>query len=157
MAPGTELVGKAPPWRAVVRRPQRLFTLAGVLWWLAVVEIGVRVAPLDRLAARVGAPLAAGAGVSDTVSLAVTRQEAQRLRVLQRVMPRWPFCEGPCLRQALVAGRILRRHHPRLRLGVAVEGSGVVAHAWLEVADTTIGYDGAFLPLSADDVGSPAR
>lgn len=135
----------------MARRLRMLPAFLDVLWWLAVAEIGVRTVPLPRLGKLMGVPLSTAEQRSTGASGAgsVAPVVAQRLRVLEALAPRWPFCDGPCLRQALVAGRVLRRHQPELRIGVAVEGSEVLAHAWIEVAGTSLGYDGKFEILSA--------
>ena len=43
--------------------------------------------------------------------------------------------ELPCLRRSLVAGHLLRRHDPSLRLGVGGAGDALFAHAWIEIDD----------------------
>ena len=52
-------------------------------------------------------------------------------------MRRWPFGTGVCLRRSLVIGRCVRRLRPTLRIGVARHGTGIGAHAWLEVPGAT--------------------
>ena len=71
------------------------------------------------------------------------------VRCTRRVMRRWPFCEGTCLRQSLIVGFALRRHGPRLRLGVARSGGAFGAHAWLDVCDASIGASAGFHSLHA--------
>jgi hypothetical protein len=44
----------------------------------------------------------------------------------------------------------VRRHHPVLRLGVVNSATGVLAHAWVEVAGTHIGEQGPYAPLVND-------
>jgi len=157
---------------------------------MLVAEIGVRTVPLPRLGRFFGAPLSTSqheplstlrgdrisspTGALEGVeargepdgerfvgsSAPMDAGALRRLKVLGVIAPRWPFCKGPCLRQALVAGRILRGRQPRLRIGVAVEGSDVMAHAWLEVDGFCIGHDGRFdlltaPPLTPDAVRAP--
>lgn len=148
--PGARAARGASAARRAVSRGLLAADAASVLWWLSVVEIGVRLAPLPLLSRWMGAPLAtsdprpAGAGHPG-----VDRREAGKLRVLEVMASRWPFCDGPCLRQALVAGHILRRHRPALRIGATLAGTGVVGHAWLEVGDADVGRCDRFDALSA--------
>lgn len=139
------------------RIPRRLaLCLDGlvVLWWLAIVELVVRSVPLPRLSTMMGTPL-----VTDDPPLErsghpqLTPAEGRRLRMLDAVAPHWPFCDGPCLRQALVAGRVLKRHGPRLRIGAALDGDAFMAHAWLEVGAVDVGHSDRFATL----VASPRR
>ena len=76
----------------------------------------------------------------------LTPSEQRRLRIVDILAARWPFGEGPCLRRALVAGRVLRRLHPRLSLGVARRPDGeITAHAWLELdGGARLGYSDAY-------------
>lgn len=136
--------------RRAVYRTRYLIDGPAVLLWLALVELGIRTRPLPWLASRVGSPLATGepgAGAQSVPRLSA--REHRRLRVIDVVGPRWPFCDGPCLRQALVAGHMLRRHGPLLRIGVAVDDASVVAHAWLEVGALDIGRSDRFETLVA--------
>ena len=104
--------------------------------------------PLPRMARLLGVPLGSSDAIPDpSGALPLTAAELRRLRVLGRIGPRWPFCEGPCLRQALVAGHILRRHHPRLRIGASLKGSALVAHAWVELDGGTVGADDSYTAL----------
>lgn len=61
----------------------------------------------------------------------------------------WPFGRGPCLRQSLVIGHLLRSRQPVLRLGVGEVDGRVMAHAWIEFSGTSIGGSDWFLPLLA--------
>jgi hypothetical protein len=130
------------------------FALGIVLWWLAVVELGVRTMPLPKLAHLLGVPLsvetsaggdADGRAPAPLVSGSFRRRQ---LRVLAKVVPHWPFCDGACLREALVAGRILRRQGPALRLGAATADGDLVAHAWVELDGGVVGRTGGFMPLT---------
>ncbi|MHB8682278.1 MAG: lasso peptide biosynthesis B2 protein [Acidimicrobiales bacterium] len=135
--------------KRLLRVPARAVALGWVLGWLAVVEIGLRVVSLPSLARVVGVALEAEPSTSKAVSPPRLRAgERRRLLALQRVTPRWPFGPGPCLRQSLVAGRILRRHRPTLLLGAMPDGDTLTAHAWLEVVGFgVVGDDSGFLPL----------
>lgn len=84
--------------------------------------------------------------------------ERRRLRIVGVVAERWPFGGGPCLRRALVTGRVLRRLHPRLFLGVArAPSGGFCAHAWLELdGGGRLGYADGYQPLNPMGLlGSP--
>jgi len=121
---------------------------AVVLGWMSAVEVAVRVLPLPRLASLIGSPL----GIADPPrELAAPPElrgsERRRLLLLDALGRRWPFGSGPCLRQALVAGRILRRHRPVLRIGAALSHSDVVGHAWLEVGALELGHSEDFTAL----------
>lgn len=104
-----------------------------------VVEIGVRVLALPRLATLVGAPLDTreGGRLHNAPPPRSSARTRRQLRATRRVMRRWPFGDT-CLRHALVLGQRLRRLHPVLCVGVAKVGGEVRAHAWLE-------FDGAAL------------
>lgn len=77
--------------------------------------------------------------------------QQRQLRCVRRVMQRWRLASGPCLRESLVIGHLLRRQRPLLRLGVARRGDTYVAHAWLEVAGMRIGEQDAFLPFDSQE------
>jgi hypothetical protein len=138
-----------PILTTVRRRAARLFYLPPVLWWMVVTELSVRSVPLPKLSARMGVPLSASATEPGPPPqpLDLSRWQRGQLRTLLPLAERWPFADGPCLRQSLVAGHILRRHHPILRLGVATEQNSVQAHAWVEVAGLVVGDTTGYLPL----------
>ena len=136
----------------LARLVRALPAVVAVLWWLAVVELAVRTLPLPRVARLLGAPLAvdASSALATPVGGAVLRTgERRRLSALTRIAPHWPLCDGPCLRQALAAGHILRRHAPVLRIGAALDDRALRAHAWLEVDGATVGSAPGFEPLVA--------
>jgi len=134
------------------RRAVRLLYLPTVLSWMVAVELAVRPIPLSRLSRLLGVPLdATPADVSSPpVQPPLSRWQAGQLRTLLPLAKRWPFAVGPCLRQALVAGHILRKHHPVLRLGVATNQGAVQAHAWVEVGGVVVGDAHGYLPLVND-------
>ncbi|MGH3922473.1 MAG: lasso peptide biosynthesis B2 protein [Pseudonocardiaceae bacterium] len=114
------------------------------------VEAAIRTWSLPRVAESLGValseprdeePLSSG----DPAWWGATQQ--RQLRCVRRVMRRWRLANGPCLRESLVIGHLLRRHRPLLRLGVARGGDAYVAHAWLEVAGMSIGEQDAFMPF----------
>jgi hypothetical protein len=125
--------------RVPVRRwPAQLATLGLVV----VVELGLRTVRLPRLARWLGVPLAKQSSVYATVraakevaarpSLELSDREQRRVADVRRLLG-VPGIDGTCLRQGLLVGRALRRHDPRLVLGVAKKDGVVTAHAWLEV------------------------
>jgi len=119
-----------------------------VLLWMSAVEFAVRLVPVSKLANLLGAPLATQPtepGVAAQPRLNAT--DVRRLRLLDALARRWPFGSGPCLRQALVAGRLLRRHGPRLRIGAALDHDDLVGHAWVEVGSLEIGHSSDFTML----------
>ncbi|MDE3085350.1 MAG: lasso peptide biosynthesis B2 protein [Acidobacteriota bacterium] len=116
--------------------PLDVLAVAG---WMAVAEVGVRLVDLPRLARWMGAPLATGPGAPAPCLPALRPSERRRVRLAGAVGRRWPFADGPCLRQALVTGRALRRHRPVLRIGASLAGAEVTGHAWLEVGSLEIG------------------
>jgi hypothetical protein len=121
-----------------------------VLCLLGAAEMGVRFVSLPLLARRFG--LSVGDIELSRCSSAypkLSRRELRNLRILARLAPHWPFCKGPCLRHALVAGRLLRRHGPVLRIGASLDGGDVLGHAWVEVGTLTIGETGDFPALRA--------
>ncbi|MGC8462061.1 MAG: lasso peptide biosynthesis B2 protein [Acidimicrobiales bacterium] len=165
-------------WRSLPSRGRRLATVARLglrrlrggglggignvivvagLW--AAAEASVRVVPLPRLSRAFGAELAPGSTprapdalsgdrrVTEPAALTATEQDRVRLaEVFGRQLASGP---GPCLRQALVTARVLRRLEPRLHLGVARRQSGEVwAHAWVELEDgRAFGRDDAVVPF----------
>lgn len=135
----------------------RRFTSASyVLTWMGIVEVGVRLRRFSEFARRIGVPLHTGdrcATSAGTLNRELSARQVQRLRILNTLSPWWPFGHGPCLRHALVAGRILREMGPVLRIGVSPSSSSpsvklIVAHAWIEVDGIALDRDSEdFLPL----------
>lgn len=142
-----------PPWASLSAHARRAAALVWATAWLAAVELGVRLRPITWVAGALGVRLATGDEPHAPVRpVALRARDLRRLGALHRVARRWPFADGPCLRHALVAGRVLRRYEPRLWVGVAPGGGDPVAgHAWLEVAGLgTIGRLDGFVPLTTD-------
>lgn len=148
--------------RAHVTRPLRWLTwrlrVARMATAMAAVAVAVRYVPLPRLSALFGLRLddertitahrkhgpTPGAGGA----VRLTHSETQDYKALRRAAQRWPTSHGTCLYEALVLGRILRRHAPILKVGVARAGPTVHAHAWLELGGSTIGARHGFAELS---------
>lgn len=128
-------------WGASTAKLRAVGAALPVAAWLVVVEVGLRTTSLIRLSGRLGVAVATdseGSGAAPRPTPPLTARERRQLRILSRLVEHWPFGRGPCLRQALVAGRILHRHQPRLRLGAAPTDEGVLGHAWLELGGTAV-------------------
>ena len=119
---------------------------------LLVVEATIRWTRLPRLARALGVAFDAQGSRSsgssmrgiEFVSAPMTTREAaseadlpapviRARRSVDRLMRIWPFGAGPCLRESLVLGHLIRARDPVLRLGVARHGYRVRAHAWIEL------------------------
>jgi Transglutaminase-like superfamily len=127
-----------------LRRDPAARHLLPVVCTAVVVEVALRLVGLTRLAAAVGAPvcLSPEAGEPADASTLLGPADAARLRAVQILMRRWPFgARGPCLRHALVAGRLLRHRRPRLVLGAMRDERGATAHAWLLVDGVALDAD----------------
>lgn len=139
-----------PPggWRAALRvlargvggvlrlPPAEWATTARAIVVIVFVEVLVRPIPLDRLARLLGVrvDLTPSATVKAKLPLRELPGRARRqIRCARRVARAWPFSDGPCLRESLVTGHLLRRHAPALRIGVGKDGDNLLAHAWLEI------------------------
>jgi hypothetical protein len=103
-----------------------------VLAWV-VVELGLRLVRLPRLAAALGVPLSLTAPAPDPgVRARWDAAELERMALALKVLRRRPF-DGTCLRRSLVVGHLMRRRRPRLCLGAKKTAGRVSAHAWLEI------------------------
>lgn len=111
--------------------------MARTLVDFAYVECVVRREPVEHAARRLGVPLATGPVRPGRDHL--DRFERRRVAAVRRVAGWWPLGRGPCLREALVLGRLLPHLNPQLRLGVARRGGEMVAHAWVDVDGVLIG------------------
>jgi hypothetical protein len=143
-------------WR--VPWPRRLAVLK-VTGLVVLVEAGLRTTDVGRLASRLHVPLAAHSAVVQPGPAAdgsqLSNQEALGLWATDWVLDRWLY-DGTCLRQALVTGYLLRRHHPELHLGLI--GEGPISHAWVEaegMAFNTEPVTGRFTAFGATSHGSP--
>lgn len=137
--------------RRIPRAVLKVEALAEMAGWLLVVEVGLRALPVVRLARLLGVELrttpsglqpAPVAGV-----LILGDGEFRRLVALDALIRHLRFASGPCLRRALVGGRVLRRLRPELVLGVASRPEGLAAHAWVEASGASFGRSDAFVPL----------
>jgi Transglutaminase-like superfamily len=120
---------------------------------MVVIEGGLRLVRLPHLARGVGVPLSlTGRGGDAEGQLRLSRPEIDRLDLARRLIRRWPT-EATCLRRSLLAGHVLRRRHPILRIGVAKVNGRVAAHAWLEIEGVCLDPSGAaqFEPLTVID------
>lgn len=143
--------------RTLARLPARdQVTLLRVLMLTGVVEVLLRTTPLPRVAALLGVVV----GDRDAEpgppleGQWLSLSELRGVRCTNIVLRRWALADGPCLRRALVAGHVLRRHRPVLCIGVARNPEGVTAHAWLDVRGRSLGAADGFLTLSAAAAGS---
>lgn len=143
------------------RRARRALSLLPVAAIVAGIELGLRTTRLPRLCRILGirpefiVPDLTRTPV-EPAAFAPTPAERAALADAATVLARGPF-PSTCLRRALAAGWVLRRHDPALRLGVAKSGGRVIAHAWLIVDGVNLDPTGAadFSPLSA--VSEPGR
>jgi hypothetical protein len=138
-------------WGRARRVPLRRWpALVGTAVLVGGVELGLRTVRLPRLARWMGVPLADTGGTSSVgpttsdgpsaqaspgppaAPLVLSARERRRVRDLRRLLA-VPGVDGTCLRQGLLVGRALRRHDPRLVLGVAKKDGVVTAHAWIEL------------------------
>ena len=154
------------PWAAIRWRrlppTDRRPTLRAFLV-LLVVEASIRWTRIPRLAGRLGVvvgsggshamgsePSARGDGPDEASQFAarsLTDQEQRALRCTLRVIRAWPFGTGPCLRESLVLGNLLRDQAPVLRFGVARSHHRIRAHAWIEVAGRPVNDPQGFTSL----------
>jgi hypothetical protein len=123
--------------RHAVRLPPReILTTLRVLLIIVVVELVIRWVALPRLTRLLGVRIDMEPARPDVEQLPVEELSARaqrELRCTQRVADVWPFSSGPCLRRALVGGRLLRRLEPAVRIGLTGAGDTLAAHAWLEI------------------------
>lgn len=117
-----------------------------------VVEASIRWVRVPRLARVLGVTVGTGsdafaASARATGSPELTGQERRALDAVLRVIRCWPFGTGPCLRESLVLGHLLRVREPMLRFGVARERGRLRAHAWIEIGDRPINDPQGFVPL----------
>jgi hypothetical protein len=104
-----------------------------------VVELLLERWTLPRLAGRLGVSLADGPQVAPRGRALRPGAAMRRWDAVGRVYRRWPRGDGPCLRQALVAGHLLRSRGPVLRIGVRrAEDGALQAHAWLAIDGTDL-------------------
>jgi hypothetical protein len=133
-------------------RPAELPWLVAALVLTLIVEAGLRLMRLPRLAALLGVPLDLESRPVASTYVLPDRFQV-RLRAVRRVVRHWPFGDT-CLRHALVAGALVRRLDPVLQIGVARSANEVRAHAWLLVNGVVI--DPWFAVASYLSLSAPA-
>lgn len=118
--------------------PYRVATFEVVIV-VIVVELGLRIADISRLARWMRVPLATDEASPPSIrpdDLAGLTSHEQRVHwAVHWIMEHWLY-DGTCLRRALVFGWFLRRRKPVIRLGM-LDDQEAVAHAWLEVEGRT--------------------
>lgn len=128
---------------AVLRRPAARYVVPALGIAMAV-EIGVRAVRLPRLCNLLGVRFAAVGLTSPGLARPAPPSrlgpcDAARFRAACRVVGALPWArDAPCLRTALVAGRLLRHRGPALHLGATRVGGQVTAHAWIVVDDLVL-------------------
>lgn len=135
-------------WRSLGRAERRATVEAVVLACL--VEVRLRWRGLCDTARWCGVSLKADGSEEGGLTgraIELTPVERLRVRAARRVMRHWRFAAGPCLREALLTGRALRRRRPELVVGVASDKHGVRAHAWLDIAGRAVGGRDDYLQL----------
>jgi hypothetical protein len=118
--------------------PRELLTTLHVVVVITVVEMLIRWVPLPRLCRMLGLRVNLEPARPDVDQLhesELSPHAERQLRCARHVADAWPFSQGPCLRRSLVAGHLLRRHHPALRLGMIGSDANLLAHAWVEIDD----------------------
>jgi hypothetical protein len=122
----------------VRRRPRFLLEVASALFWLARIELMLRHRDLRAVCRSLGLVCDLESADPPATEPAVLPGRARTaLRACSAVTRRWPAGDT-CLRRCLVAGHRLRRLSPVLRIGVRRDGSGLVAHSWLEIDGRTL-------------------
>ena len=126
--------------RALVRAarlpPREMLTMLHAIAVITVVEVLIRWVSLPKLSRLLGVPVNLEPGRPDVERLSVgelSQRTRRQLRCARRVADRWPFSRGPCLRRSLVAGHLIRRLGPTLRLGMVGSDTSLLAHAWVEI------------------------
>lgn len=118
------------------------FAILDITAIIMLVEVAIRFIPIDRLANRLGTPIAEQSDLSfrnaQILDLSqLTDHELIRMEAVEWTFARWIF-DATCLRRALVCGWILRHRDPKLHIGM-MEASDGLAHAWLEIDRSTLG------------------
>lgn len=126
-------------WRAWHALPWRERVLLGrLVLWLALVELGLRVAGYARVRAacdRLGGRGPFRAATPDELA------DARRLAELAAIAGRRGPLAATCLRQALVVVTLLRRRglDAQLRIGVQPDAGTFGAHAWVQLGEVALG------------------
>lgn len=150
-------------WTQLPRGARSLTSRALVVFMT--VEMIVRWVRLPRIARTLGVKLEVGAPTADgppTGALGPDGVHEDRATAhpptlmamrdaAASVARHWPFGSGPCLRESLVLGYLVRHHDPILRLGVRKHGDEVQAHAWIEVDGRPLNDPLGFVPFEGHD------
>jgi hypothetical protein len=124
--------------------PARWLGIVRLVALAVLVEAGLKLIPLPRLANLMGVPLGLNQlheqvdNIDDQLPL--NKIERELLDSAWRILRHRPF-KGTCLRRALIGGHVLRRHKPKLRIGVAKSAGQVKAHAWVELKGISLDPD----------------
>lgn len=111
---------------------------------VAGVELGMHLVSLPRLCRILGVRVATA---GEQAGSELSSRGSREWHAARRVLRHWP-APDTCLRRSLVAGWLLRREHPALRIGVARDGELSLAHAWLELDGQPVGeLPSEFAPL----------
>jgi hypothetical protein len=132
-------------WLSLSRR-QKL-TTAYVAGLVMVVEILVRLCPVDQAARWLRSPLITNdLGALPPLDRSVLSDRELRLLGSLRWVQRLWLWDETCLRRALAAGWLLRRRRPGLCLGLA-NSENAIAHAWLAVEGQALDALAGTVPL----------
>ena len=139
-----------PGLNTAIRLPFRQkLAVCHVAALFAAAEVVLRTSGVERAMRVFRVPLASNdAGgtccVSTAPAFVLSDGERRMVKGVLLVSPHVYGSTRGCLRRSLVLGYSLRRHDPRLVMGVRREGVGVVAHAWLDVQGVLVGADDRF-------------
>lgn len=141
------LVRKARTFASLPRRDQ--IAVAHIAIVALAAEAGLRVSKPTRLARRFGLTVGRDAAPPAPKRLPpLSPSEARALRAATMIFGS-VMSERACLRYSLVAGHVLRRRRPVLRLAATRRDGAVHAHAWIEVDGVRIDWADAstFTPM----------
>jgi hypothetical protein len=96
------------------------------------IELGLRTLPLPRLARLLGVPVATSPEPASSEGAAPPPGFAA-IAFAADALYRRRSENGRCLRRCLLAGHLMRRSRPRLRIGARRNQGRIEAHAWLEL------------------------
>jgi hypothetical protein len=130
------------------RRPGDRWLAATALLTLVRVEVLIRRLPLPRVADRLGIEFSTPPSSMADLGRPPASWAARRRDIAAGLLDVWPYGTGPCLRESLVLGHLLRRERPVLRLGVQRPNSTLEAHAWVELAGQPVNDPQGFRPVS---------
>jgi hypothetical protein len=104
---------------------------------LALIEVGLRSLSLPVLARMLGVRLERGPERAGRDRVRLPPEVRPILRVVDAMLRDFAS-EGLCLKRSLLAGGLLRKYRPTLRIGVASREGKIGAHAWLELDGTAL-------------------